>query len=366
MKFTVNQSALAEAVGIVWKNMGSNSNIAILSGIYLKAENGVLELQTNNLITRARHRIPANVEEPGETVVSGKTMTNIVRLLPDAGVTFNGGERSIHVQCGRATFRLNTLPAEEWDQFMFPELSFETIIELPSDLLRRMVDKVYRSVSKDQARPILTGINLTLADNTITLVATDSYRLSVCDSHVASTESINMVVQGQLFHEILSLPNMTETLRIGVNDTHIYVSFGNTEMIISRIEGMFPNIKQILPTSSLTALTIKRDEFEAAIKRVCSIDTADKTVRLDINVEDQTMRISKTSIESGEASETLGFEIEGESCQIGLDYRNIQDGLASMSEKNELRFELQTSKAPCVFKVNGEINYLYLMMPIRM
>ena len=102
MKFTVSQSSLMKALTVVAKGMGANSTLPILSGIYVRAAEGTLEFQTNNLTISIRHLIPANVEEPGEAVVSGKVLTNIVKNLSDAAVTFEGdvetGVRSIHEQ----------------------------------------------------------------------------------------------------------------------------------------------------------------------------------------------------------------------------------------------------------------------------
>lgn len=92
MKFTVSQSALMQALSVVAKGMASNSTLPVLSGIYIKAEEGVLEFQTTNLDISIRHRIAADVEEPGATVASGKILTSIVKTLPDAAVMFEGGE----------------------------------------------------------------------------------------------------------------------------------------------------------------------------------------------------------------------------------------------------------------------------------
>ena len=92
MKFTVSQSSLAQALSVVSKGMASNSTLPVLSGIYIKAEEGTLEFQTTNLTISIRHKIAANVEEPGTTVVSGKILANIVKTLPDAAVEFEGGE----------------------------------------------------------------------------------------------------------------------------------------------------------------------------------------------------------------------------------------------------------------------------------
>ena len=117
MKFTVSQSALQTALDIVSKGIGSNTTLPILSGIYFKAFNGMLELQSSDLTISIKHQIAANVEEEGETVVSGKVIQNIVKNLPDAAITFEGGERTLSVTCQRSSFKLNTLSVHDWAQF---------------------------------------------------------------------------------------------------------------------------------------------------------------------------------------------------------------------------------------------------------
>ena len=133
MKFTVSQSALEKALLVVTKGMAPNSTLPILSGIYIKAAEGTLEFQTTNLTISIRHKIAANVEEPGETVVSGKILSNIVKTLPDAAVIFEGLDRTVGITCDKSHFLLNTLDPHDFPEF--PQFDIERSIELPSALL---------------------------------------------------------------------------------------------------------------------------------------------------------------------------------------------------------------------------------------
>ena len=173
MKFTVSQSSLAKALLVVAKGMATNSTLPYLSGIYIKAEDGTLEFQTANLTISIRHKIAANVEEDGATVVSGKVLTSIVKTLPDAAVSFTMTPKThvLELSCGKSHFRLNTLDASDFPEF--PAFALERSIELPSALLDEMVDKVYKVTSRDTSRPILQGVLLSVEKNTIRLVATD-------------------------------------------------------------------------------------------------------------------------------------------------------------------------------------------------
>ncbi len=366
MKFTVSQSALLKALSVVSKGMGTNSTLPILSGIYIKADEGTLEFQTNNLTISIRHLIPANVEEPGETVVSGKVLTSIVKTLNDSAVTFEGTGRTVSISCEKSTFRLNTLNPADWSAF--PEIQPERTIELPSELLSSMVDKVYKVTSKETSRPILQGILLTVEDNTIRLVATDSFRLAVCDSttEAPAGEKFRAIVSGNVFHDVLTMPSLTNTIQIGTTESQVIFTFGNTTFICRRIEGNFPDYKQLLPPSCTTAVNVDVPEFSAALKRVSVIALQNASVRFDIDADGRFMRLSASSPEQGESTEVLPVDVEGQSISIALNYHYVFDCMNAVSDSKEMRLELQSSTQPGIFKANGKINYLYLLMPVRL
>lgn len=365
MRFTVSQTALAEALSIVSKGMSGNATLPLLSGIYLRAENGTLELQTNNLVISVRHRVAANVTEPGETVVAGKMLVNIVKTLPDAAVDFEGEGRSLSIRCEKASFRLNTLDPADWSQF--PELSYDRTIELPSDLLKQMVDRVYRVTSRESSRPILQGVYITVEDNVIRLVATDSYRLAVVDTASetsSSSERFEAIIPGSVFHDVVSMPGMTDVISLGTNDSQVVFSFGNTTFVSQKIRGQFTNYRQILPKSHNTSAVIKTDEFSAALKRMSVIAQANSSVRLDVLVDDKTLRISASSPDQGESSEMIPIEAEGKDVTAAFNYHYLAECISATADRGEVTLELQSGNQPGVFMSNAKINYLYLLMPV--
>ena len=366
MKFTVSQSSLMKALTVVSKGMSSNTTLPILSGIYLRAADGSLELQTNNLSISIRHLVPANVEEAGETVVSGKVLTNIAKTLPDAAVTFEDADHQVTISCAKSTFRLNTLKAADWPAF--PEIQPERTIELPSELLSRMVDKVYRVTSKETTRQYLQGIQLTVEDNTIRMVATDTIRLAVCDSSVeaAPDEPFCSVIGGQVFHDVLAMPSITDTISIGTADNQAVFSFGTTTFVTRLLEGNFPSWRQLVSPTCSTAVNLDVSEFAAALKRVSVIAQQNASIRFDVDADGGLGRRSARSPEEGESSETLACEVEGQSLAIGLNYHYVFDCVNAVSDAEQVRLELQGSTQPGIFKSNGKINYLYLLMPIRL
>lgn len=367
MKFTVSQSALARAIAVVSKGIATQATLPVLTGIRIAAAEGTVELQTTNLTISVRHALAANVEEQGVCVVSGKILSNVVKNLPDAVVTFEEQGRTVQIACEKSHFRLNTLEASDFPEFPTPDLARS--VELPSELLGRMVDKVYKITSKDTSRPILAGVLLTVEDNTIRLVATDSYRLAVCDTNTETygvDEAFEVIVPGGTFHDVLGLPSMTERISVGVSASQIVFSFGNTTYISRRIEGNFPNFRQLLPSTCTTSARIDASLLTQALRRVAVIALSNPSVRFDVDPDGGFVQLSASSPDQGEARETIDVEAEGQPMQIALNYHYVLDCSAAAEQSADVTMELLSSMQPAVFKSYSDINYLYLLMPVRM
>ena len=367
MKFTVSQSALARALAVVSKGVGAQTTMPVLAGVYLMARAGSIELQTTNLNISIRHAIPANVEEEGNTVVSGKILSNVVKNLPDSAVTFEDDGTIMQISCEKSRFRLNTLPAADFPEF--PSFELNRSVELPSELLGAMVDKVYKVTSKDTSRPILAGVLLTVEDNTIRLVATDSYRLAVCDTNTQTDgvdEAFEVIVPGGTFHDVLALPSMTERVSIGVTASQIVFSFGSTTYVSRRIEGNFPNYRQLLPSTCASTVRLDAAQLAQALRRVSVIAMSNPSVRFDVDADGSMLTLSASSPDQGESTEMIPVEVEGDSMAIALNYHYVLDCVSASSQDKELSLELLSSMQPAIFKSYANINYLYLLMPVRM
>ena len=367
MKFTVSQSALERALAVVAKGMATNSTLPVLSGIYIRASEGMLELQTTNLTISIRHKVAANVEEPGETVIPGKVLTSIVKNLPDAAISFEAPGSDVSITCDKSHYRLKALDPSVFPEF--PEVDIDTSIELPSELLQEMVDKVYKVTSKDTSRPILSGVLITVEENVIRLVATDSYRLAVCDATTetsSAAEAFRAIIGGRTFHEVLALPSMTERLLLGTTANQVVFAFGDTTYVTRRIEGTFPNYRQLLPQSHNTSVQMEVSSLAAALRRVSSLAASNSPVRFDVDVEGHIMRLSASSPDQGESTELMSVEAEGEPMSIALNNSYVLDCVAAASDADEMTLELQGSMQPGIFKAYGAVNYLYLLMPVRM
>ena len=282
MKFSVNPAPFAKAIQIVSKGIASNSTLPILSGIKITAQAGTLEFQATDLTISIKHNITALVDEEGSTIVSGKLIQNIVKNLPDETVHVHLDNHLLILSCGRSLYKLNTLPAEDFPEF--PEFEISSSVELPCSLVSQMVDKVYKATSKDITRITLTGILMQIADNTVRMIATDSYRLAVCDSSTSldGNQEFTSIVPGTVFHEVLTLADHQQNIFIGATDSQIIFMFGDTTYISRKIEGNFPNYKQLLPDTFTSKITFNVADLSVALKRIAVIASSNPAIRLDL------------------------------------------------------------------------------------
>ena len=281
MRFNINKSELLNALTIVSKGTASRSTIPVLSGVYIKAEGMGLVMETTDLERSIRYSVPALVEEEGTTVIPEKLLLDIVKNLPEAAVEFQTNDSTVTVSCGKSSF---TLDAADFPPF--PNVDVSSSIEVPFAEFCSMVKRVAKVVSKDQSRAVLTGVLISTSDEGLRMVATDSYRLAVADIALEGVqENFEAIVSGVFLQEVAGLPKMEENITIGLTANQIVFTYQNMVLINRRIEGNFPNYRQIIPQSWATKTCFTTQELITAVKRVGLVSALSSLVKIDINSE---------------------------------------------------------------------------------
>lgn len=364
MKINISQGELQNAVSIVVKGLSSRSTLPILSGILVKAVQDTLILQATDLEKSVKYSCNALIEEEGEIVVPGKLFFEIVKNLPDAAVSIESHNETAIITCNASSFSLKTLNPQDFPGF--PEAESHQQIELPFDEFSSMVKKVSRVVSKDESRAILTGILILLEDNNLKLVATDSYRLAITENTIENINTdFEAVIAGTFLSEIASLQKTKESLFLALSENQVIVKYLNTVFINRRIEGTFPNYKQLLPASYITRAKVNTEQLMSAVKRTSLLDSVSSPIRFDFNIETQTIQLSSTAQDVGSVQETLPCELEGEDTEIAFNFSYVLDGLAS-SSTDFIAIEIQNSMKPGILKNTEGEDFLYLIMPVRL
>ena len=176
VRFSVNRDVFSEAVSFAVKLLPQRTTLPILSGVLIEATDNGLTLSSFDYEVSAQTEISAQVDEPGTVLVSGRLLADIASRLPNAPVQFTTNENRIVVSCGSANFTLLSMPVEEYPSI--PQISGETGL-VPGDDFAAAVAQVAVAASRDDVTPVITGVQLEVTDNRLSLVATDRYRVAV-------------------------------------------------------------------------------------------------------------------------------------------------------------------------------------------
>ena len=368
MKLSIARGALLDSLSVVTKALSARTTLPILSGVLLSASDSAVIMQATDLEISIRDSAPADVEEKGAAVVSGRLLSDIVRKMPDVAIHLEttSGDR-IKVSCrsekaGEISFELRTLGADDFPRF--PEVDPELTVDMPTSLVGSMIRQVSRAVSRDEARPILTGVLLLIDGDDIRMVATDSYRLAVRAAHLETPakERIEVVVPGKALEEVPKVAGGSTTVTMGVSSNQIVFTMGDTTYVTRRIEGTFPNFRQLIPTDGDTRISVDRIELLEAVQRVSLLAQRNAPVRM--KMADNNLTLSAVTQDVGEASEDLMVEATGSPLEIAFNHAFLLDGITS-SDDERLTFYASGPLKPGVFSSSENGEYIYLIMPVR-
>lgn len=365
MRITLARGEMVEALGIASRALSNRSTLPLLSGVLIEAQDGTVTMQATDLEISVKTSVGADVSEPGACVVPGRLVGEIVRSLPEAAVTLSADKQGGTVSCGTATFHIKTLSPDDFPKF--PEVDAQTSVELPVKVFVDAVRQVSRAVSRDETRPILTGILTMVEGDTLRMVATDSYRLAVRETKIAGAPGtdVEVVVPGRAMDEVAKLAQGEETVVMGVAHNQVLFEVGPTTFVTRRIEGTFPNYRQLMQQTAETTVEVTKDELGAAVKRVSLLAQHNAPLRVGVRPADKTLSLSAQTQDVGDATEDLMVEAQGEALEIAFNHAFLADGIAAAgTDTVTLRFS--SPLKPGTLESSPEEDFLYLLMPVRL
>lgn len=363
MQFSINKGELLNALNVVSKGVSAHTTLPVLAGVKISAYDANLTLETTDLQRSIRYTVAALVEEEGTTVIPQRLLQDIVKNLPDAAVTIYVGEGDATLSCESSSFTIKTLEVADFPEF--PSVDVDNRVSVPFSSFSAMAKRVAKTVSRDQTRPVLTGVLMTTTPQGMRLVSTDSYRLAVGDiDFEGSDEGFEAIVSGAFLQEVASLPASGETIEICLSESQIVFNYQNTVLINRRIEGRFPNYKQLIPDTYATRACFATQDLVTSVRRVGLISGSSADIRFDINADANNARITASSQDVGSAEETVACMVEGENQLIALNHQYVLDGLSSITT-DQVYLEVQSSRRPGIFKAATGEKFLYLLMPVR-
>jgi DNA polymerase-3 subunit beta len=373
VKFRCERDTLADAVGTAYRAVASRTGaLPVLSGLLVRVVDGKVELVGSDLELTIRVRFPADVEGEGSAVLDGRLLSETVSRLPaDKPVSVEVGDDQAKIEAGRFRSEIRTLAAADFPRLPEAQGDAVTVAAGPfSEGLRQVVP----AASKDDARPILTGVLVASTDQGVRLVATDSYRLAVRD-----LPGVSLLTEGQkVLVGAKGLGELQRLLGSGDVDVHLGerdVTFRlqpaqfpriETEQLTARlIEGEFPNYQQLIPSGYPNRLTVEREALKDAVNRVRLVGGQSRDsspIRLAMNSDG--LELSATAQDVGESHEPVEAKFEGSEVTVAFNSQFLLDGIEAAGS-DEITIETIDPLKPAVLRGSDASDFLYLLMPVR-
>jgi DNA polymerase-3 subunit beta len=363
LRITVSKDELASRLAIVARGVSTRTAVLVLGGIQLRAAAGRLHLAATDMEVSLRTELECNVEGEGSVVVPGRLLLDISRTLPDSDVTIEHKpeEAVVIVTSGTANYRLHTYSAEDFPRL--PEIESSSLHTVDRDALIETVARVGRSASRDESRPVLTGILVRFEPGKIVMAATDSYRLAVKETPVEGTlPDLEAIIPARALQELARIAAGTDELQLGLQENHVVFGTDGTWLTTRRIDGQFPNYRQLLPEQFDHELVLPREELLEVVRRVSLMAQRNSPLRL--RFADGELTVSAVTQDVGEARESLPAPYTGEPMEIGFNAEFLRDGLESVGD-DSIKFKLISPLRPAVLEGDSD-DYVYLIMPIRL
>jgi DNA polymerase III subunit beta len=358
----VSKDELVAALAMTSRAVSTRGAVQVLSGIMLDAREGQLELAATDMELSLRTSVSATSSGEGRLVVPGKLFVDLVRLLPadDVELSYRPEDGTVAVTSGSYASRVNVYAAEDFPRLPSREVPTQAV---DASSLLDTIERVSRAASRDESRPVLTGILVRFEGSTLTMAATDSYRLAMKETTLADAgPELEAIIPARALTELTRVAAGAETILLGVEENHVTFGVGDVWLTTRRIDGQFPNVRQLLPESFETVLDLPRAELLDVVRRAAVM--AQRNAPLRLRFADGALTITAQSQDVGETSESLPAAYTADPLEIGFNADFLREGLESV-HADTVQVKLINPLRPGLLSAEGDA-FWYLIMPIRL
>lgn len=385
MKFKISQQDFSKALILAGKSLLVKSNLPILSNLLITASKGSVEILSTNLETATKVVVACKVENEGRVTISGKTLLEFVSQLPGGDVTFEllGDEAIVSSEGFKA--RMVTIAPEEFPAI--PKIEGGIKVKLDAHELAMGINRVSFSAAQDEGRPILTGVLCEFAGESLKMIATDGYRLSFDELHVAEPNNLNfkIVIPSRALIEVAKIigersdsvggskDSSSGEIEILVADNFNQINFkvGEIEYTSRLIEGEFPAWQKVIPTAFTSSAKVNREEFAKLVK-IASIFARDggSIIRLKFEIDAKrkgqgVLIISGNASQVGSSDSQIDIELNGAGGEIAFNFRYLLE-ILSVFSADEVSFEMVESLNPGRLTCAEAPKFFHIIMPVRL
>jgi DNA polymerase-3 subunit beta len=367
MRVTTSRDALFSQLQTVTRAASTRSAVQALSGVHVQAKGGAIELRATDMEIGLRVPLEGEVVREGAVVLPARLLVDVIRALPadSVSIELRPTEQDVEIVSGSANFHLRTLRLEDFPPL--PDAEGDGRLEIPADAFVETVTKVGRAASRDETRPVLTGILVSASGDELRMAATDSYRLAAKDTRLEATlaSAFEANVPARALQELTRIVQHAGADRLSVALTANQVVFeaGGVTLSSRLIDGQFPNVRQLLPDAYEHELRMAAAEIADVVRRISLL--AQKNAPLRLSFSEGELTISARTPDVGEARETLPVPFAGEPFEIGFNPEFLRDGLDAL-EGGDVLLKLISPLRPGLIQSADDGGFQYLLMPIRL
>ncbi|WP_414152534.1 DNA polymerase III subunit beta [Limosilactobacillus reuteri] len=378
MNFTINRSAFISQLNNVLRAISSKTTIPILTGLKMVVNEDNIVLTGSNSDITIESVINANdadndltIEDTGAIVLPARFFSDIVKKLPDKKVTIevtSGFQADI--TSGSAKFQINGQDAENFPHL--PEIETNKSVTLPNDILKEVIRQTVIAVSKQESRPILAGVHMTLKDGVLTAVATDSHRLAqrkVVLENIDNGIDFDVIIPGKSMEELSGMiSDVHEDVQMQVTENQVLFIFGNTHFYSRLLEGNYPETSQLIPQTADTTVELEAGTFLSSIERasLLSHESRNDVVKLSLKPSENLVRISGDSPDIGTVEEeVVTSALDGNDLEISFNPNYMKDALRSFGQAT-IKISFTSPLRPFILvPTEDQENFVHLITPVR-
>ena len=335
MRFSVNRDVFSEAVSFAVKLLPQRPTLPILNGILIEAGDDGLILSSFDYEVSSQTGIAAEVEEAGTALVNGRLLSEIASRLPNAPVRFSKVENRIEVTCGSARFTLGSMPVEEYPTIPQVDADFGLV---PADEFATAVSQVAVAASRDDVTPVITGVQLEVSKTSLSLVATDRYRVAVREidwdsgQGDGSSETITALVPARTLQEVGTTFGHSGNINVAITnrDYRELIAFRADRKTVTSllIKGNFPPVKRLFPETTDNYAIINTAELIEATRRMSLVLEREAALRFTFTIDGLTLEA--VGSEQAQASEGIDALLTGDDIVLSLKPQFLIDGLTAV------------------------------------
>ena len=359
MKLVCSRDELSRGLQTALRSVGARAGIPALSGVLVELTDTDLSLTTTDLELTTRVRLGLT-GEAGRVLLPARLLAEIVRSLPTDDVELVTDNGSVRVAGGRARFEIRSLSPDDFPRVDAPVQDGGLVLE--GEVISRALAQVATAASRDETRPVLTGVLLEGEGDTLRVVATDSYRLAVRELTVPGVDGTKVLVPARAVVEVARLAAGQKEVRMEVSSAQVGFQLGEVAIQSRLIEGEFPAYRQLLPEDMPNQLTVSKEPFLEALKRVAVLAQDATPVFLELG--DEGVRLTCHAQGLGEGAEDVEGVYSGEEIRAAFNPSYLETGIAA-TEGDDVVMDFSDPQRPALIHRPGDREFLYLLMPIR-